>query len=136
MKVQSLVEALRKQGKADAAPNDRGNTVIRSFMPSSRYVVDFAEDFTAEGWLQFDTDQDAHYFGVWVNPTKMLTLSYAEGDWTLVICPSVTAYNAEIEDCCRFYGEGKVATVIDMRERSTTVYRQDRAAFFINIEVP
>lgn len=125
--VRRIVERIREHGTRDAEPNERGNTIIHHHRDSERYIVDFAPDFTAEGWEQFDTDQDAHYFGVWVNHRQRLTLTYAEGDWTLVECPTPETYRAELDDCCRFYGEGRIATSIGM-DGSVTIFRQDRAA--------
>ena len=117
--------------------NERGNEVRRAFLPSERYRVDFADDFKAEGWEQFDTDQDACYFGVWVNRQRFQTLTYAEGDWTLVNCPDAAHYNAEIQDCIRFYGEGFEFKTIDVDRGAgipnlVTTYRQDREKFLIN----
>lgn len=134
MLVAKFIEAMRANGKADTAPNERGNTITRMFLPSERYIIDFADDFTAEGWQQFDTDQDAHYFGVWVNRGKRLTLTYAEGDWSLVDCPTAETYRAEIESCCRFYGEGFIAKAIDVENRTVTTYVQDRAKLFLDPE--
>lgn len=108
--------------------NARGNAIRRAFLPCDRYRVDFADDFTAEGWEQFDTDQDASYFGVWVNRQTLQTLTYAEGDWTLVTCPDKQRYRLEIEDAIRFYGEGYIAKVLDANGTKTT-FRQDRMRF-------
>lgn len=137
MKIAKFIEMLFRfdgdrysRGEKDSRPNERGNEIIRLYASTDRYVVDFADDFTSEGWMQFDTDQDAHYFGVWVNPSKLLKLSYAEGDWTLVVCPDAVHYNAEVEAACEFYGEGRIARVIDMDAKTITDYRQDRAEFF------
>jgi hypothetical protein len=109
--------------------NKRGNVVHRGFFSTERYIVDFADDFGSEGWQQFDTDQDAHYFGCWVNPVKFLTLTYAEGDWTLVECFDKDHYNAEIQDAINFYGEGFEFKTID--ENGITEYRQDREKFLV-----
>jgi len=106
-----------------------GCRLFDRFSRGERYEIDFADDFTAEGWKQFDTDQDAHYFGVWVNPRFLLTLTYAEGDWTLVECVNRDAYRGEIERAIEFYGEGRMATVIS-DDGSVTVCRQDRQQFF------
>ena len=76
-----------------------------------------------------DTDQDAHYFGAWVNKQKRLTLTYCEGDWTLVVCPDADHYNAEVSDMIRFYGEGYEFKTIG--PEGITEYRQDRARFLI-----
>ena len=94
--------------------------------------MDFAPDFNSEGWEQYDTDQDAPYFGVWVNRTKFLTLTYAEGDWTLVVCPDIEHYNAEIGDANDFYDEGRIALVIDADSGVATSYHQDRQKFFVH----
>ena len=71
-----------------------------------------------------------------------MTLTYAEGDVTLVICPGAEHYNAEIKDACEFYGEGfemiacnvegfqQVMLGGNVEGAEGTVYRQDRGAFF------
>lgn len=112
--------------------NARGNTIKRSWLPTERYRWDFSEKFRNDGWEQYDTDQDAWYFGVWVNPKLLQIQSYAEGDITLVTCPDVAHYNAEIQSMNEFYGEGFVAKTIDAN--GITVYRQDRKKFFIPVE--
>ena len=110
--------------------NKRGNRIKRTWLSTERYRWDFNEPFRSDGWEQYDTSQDAWYFGVWVNPRKLVTLSYAEGDWTLVVCPDAEHYNAEIADANEFYGEGRIALVID-QAGGATEYRQDRERFLI-----
>ena len=66
---------------------------------------------------------------MWVNRAKKMTLCYAEGDWTLVVCPDEDHYRAEIEDANKFYGEGTIATAYDTEDGSVTVYKQDRSQF-------
>lgn len=132
MKIESLIKAIRTIADRDPSrirTNDRGNRVLRINDPSERYLVDFAPDFTEQGWQQFDTDQDAAYFGVWLNPRLRLTLTYAEGDWTLVECPTRESYLAEVQDAIAFYGEGRIALVIDGDTGEGTTFRQDRAKF-------
>jgi hypothetical protein len=108
--------------------NAHGNRVRRTFVNAdgslSRYVFDRLH------WEQYDTSQDAWYFGVWVNKRKRQTLTYAEGDLTLVECTDAIAFNLEIESMNRFYGEGFIAKTIDL-DGTMTVYRQDRRGFFI-----
>ena len=125
--VNKLAELIVKDGKADAQPNKNGNIVHRFFAATDRYLVDFAEDFTAEHWEQYDTDQDAHYFGVWVNPDSLRILSYAEGDWTLVTCLDSEAFNAEIEDMNAFYGEGYICKAYGLGGNMVLI--QDRSEF-------
>lgn len=115
---------------APITTNQHGNEIRRAFLPSERYRIDFAEEFKAEGWEQFDTDQDAAYFGVWVNRSRLQTLTYAEGDWTLVTCPDWDHYAAEVGSAIEFYGEGFIAKVLDDRGTKTT-YCQDRSRFLL-----
>lgn len=130
----------------DVSTNEHGNTVVRRHRSTERYLFDFDDDFRAAGWKQFDTDQDAWYFGVWVNPKTFRTLSYAEGDVTLVVCQDAEHYNAEVKGMCDFYGEGfemiacniEAAQAILLKssqgpEAEATVYRQDRSKFFAEV---
>ena len=89
---------------------------------------DFAADFKSEGWKQYDTDQDAHYFGVWVNIDKLLTLTYAEGDWSLVVCATSETLQAELDDMAEFYGAAPYAAVSIDRDGTVTEYYDERPA--------
>jgi len=130
VEIEKFIERLMSCDKIDYETQSTkdGCTVRRMFYSSDRYIVDYAEDFKSEGWLQFDTDQDASYFGFWVNPKKFMTLSYCEGDWTLVECHSRENYVEAIKRAIDFYGEGFVAKSIDM-DGTVTVYRQNRSEF-------
>jgi len=129
MLIQKFLPVLfRNEKKED---DGQGNEIVRAFYPSERYVIDFAEDYHDLGWQQFDTDQDAHYFGTWVNPKTLQELCYCEGDWSLVTCKDAGHYNAKIWSMIEFYGEGKIATVIDAENGSAVRFVQDRKKFFI-----
>jgi hypothetical protein len=128
--MKSVKEYCRQLFTDPGTENERGNMVLRAFLPSERYRIDFADDFTTEGWEQFDTDQDAPYFGVWVNRHTLETLTYAEGDWTLCKCPDREHYNAEVSSCIQFYGEGYIAKSLDSTGQ-WTVYVQERSKFLI-----
>lgn len=126
MRIATIVQWLQDQ---PLETNRQGHPMHRGFRSSERYVVDFAEDFAELGWQQFDTDQDASYFGVWVNPKTYQVMTYAEGDWSLDECGSPGHYNREIRAMIDFYGEGCIAKAIDAD--GVTVYRQDRQQFFV-----
>jgi hypothetical protein len=99
--------------------NARGNIIERSFKHTERY--EFDEKLT--GWTQYDTDQDAHYFGVWVNKAKRKIFTYCEGDITVVTCPTDENFQAELEDLNRFYGPPPPAwRVIDGNGNITHVF--------------
>lgn len=104
--------------------NDRGNIIYRDQdadrqmscrwgrvgRPEDRYVFDF-EILVPKGWKQFDTRQDASYFGVWVNLEKRMTFTFAEGDRTLVVCADDAHLKAELDDMVRFYGDAPPAWI-------------------------
>lgn len=132
--VGAIVERLKTQPPRDAALYaDRGETIYDEFLPATRYVVDFASDFGPEGWKQYDTDQDAEFYGTWVNAGQRLTLSYCEGDWTLCTYADAAAYRAAIVRMNEFHGEGSVCRTIDANG-TYTVHRQDRAEFLADAD--
>lgn len=114
--------------------NARGNTVHRDidadrmvgFKGNSRYVYDtmLCSD---KGWQQYDTDQDAPYFGCWVHLEKRMTMCYCEGDRTLVVCPTVETFKAELADMERFYGPTP-ATLTHLLNGQVTKYVVARPA--------
>ena len=61
-----------------------------------RYAMDFSECGYHSDWYQYDSRQDAWYFGQWVNPVKLLVLAYIEGDIHLTRCADAQDYRAEI----------------------------------------
>ncbi len=128
--VNAICQLIREHGQRRDNPNEHGNVVHRHHADSERYAIDFSDSFQPEGWLQFDTDQDAAYFGVWVHPGSRVILTYAEGDWTVCDCPTIENYHAEIRHMIEFYGEGFIARAIDTDGTQTT-YRQDRGQFLL-----
>ena len=96
---------------------------------SDRYYYDEKLCFNGD-YEQFDTDQDAWYFGVWVNKKTMTIVIYAEGDETTIQCENAEEYNSEIKKLCEFHKETRYAAVIDESGNQTNFY-QNRAHFFI-----
>ena len=101
--------------------NERGNKVERAYdLMRDRYYYDFDR---CKGWKQFDTDQDAWYFGVWVNTITWEILTFAEGDETLITCFTEEGYHAELADMSKFYGKAPPAfKVIDSEGKLTYHY--------------
>jgi hypothetical protein len=96
--------------------NDRGNQIFNDeeadghplfavepadYHDRCRYHYDFHEGL--EGWRQYDTWQDAAYFGVWVNVARRLIFTYAEGDRSLVVCLTEESFHAELASLAEFY---------------------------------
>jgi hypothetical protein len=105
-----------------------GNRLLEVHWPSSdRYIFDTG---LGKGWLQYDTDQDAWYYGQWVNKEHMMIFSYMEGDVQLVVCEDAEHFDAEIQVMNDFHGEGKICSVIG--GAGILQYRQNRLKFYIN----
>lgn len=66
----------------------------------------------ARGWQQWDTEQDAWYFGIWVNPRTYEIFTYCEGDCIHVVCETAEAFRAELTDMARTYGEAPPAMIV------------------------
>jgi len=94
-----------------------------------RYYFDSRLNGAPE-WLQYDTDQDAWYFGIWVNKVELAVITYAEGDITFQRCKTPEAFNKLIDKMNEFYQPGKIASTLD-DDGTWTVYHQDRDAFKI-----
>jgi hypothetical protein len=107
--------------------NERGNDIYDSFIfGTDRYIFDFDLCSHRNGWRQYDTDQDAPYFGVWVNPDRYLVVTYAEGDLSIVDCHNKEGLRAELASMAEFYGPPPAAfTVIDS-ENNVTKYIDSR----------
>lgn len=103
--------------------NKRGNKVDRSFFPKDRYYFDFNRCKAADGWRQYDTREDAWYFGVWVHLEKREILTYSEGDVVRVTCPDDEHLKAELDAMAEFYGPAPPAAVgFDLDGTKTEFY--------------
>lgn len=106
--------------------NQWGNKIVRSFDgQGDRYKFDFEVCKLGNGWAQFDTDQDAWYFGVWVHPGKRMFVTYCEGDVTVVYCSTEITYHAELEYMAKFYGSPPPAFTV-IGDGKVTEYYDER----------
>ena len=107
--------------------NNRGNQIMDLWRHTERYEFDWEHCTSKKGWKQYDTSQDAWYFGVWVHPERRLILTYAEGDITIVRCPTEESYHAELKNMAEFYGVPPPAWVgIDVPGGQVTEYYDKR----------
>jgi hypothetical protein len=76
-----------------------------------------------KGWRQFDTDQDAWYFGIWVHMEGRVIFTYCEGDMILVECHTKEAFKKELDSLHEFYKVQPPAAVgYDMDGTRTEYY--------------
>jgi len=93
--------------------NPNGCAIARTFHPEiDRYVFDMRRCVFDDGWEQYDTNQDASYFGVWVRLSTRETVTYAEGDITHVTAPTDEAFAAELASMADFYGAPPAAFTV------------------------
>ncbi|WED77243.1 hypothetical protein [Aeromonas allosaccharophila] len=67
----------------------------------------------AQGWQQYDTEEDAWYFGIWINTERLETFTYAEGDTHHVIAPNVEAFRAELARLYQYHPQAPAFISID-----------------------
>lgn len=107
--------------------NEHGNIIERWSDHTDRYKYDFNVCSHNKGWVQYDTDQDAWYFGVWVHPIRREILTYAEGDVTHVKCTSTESYKQELKAMNDFYGSPPPAFIcIDIDTKTITKVYDER----------
>jgi len=85
--------------------NERGNIIVDEFTGPFAERYQFDREYLAAGFKQWDTDQDASYFGVWVHVETRVIVTFAEGDLSTVTCPTDESFKAEIANMRAFYGD-------------------------------
>lgn len=73
------------------------------FSPADRYLYDFKVLTMEKGWAQFDSAQDASYFGNWINPFERKWFTYCEGDCTLVECDDDAEFCQYVRETFAWY---------------------------------
>lgn len=112
----------------DQDPNSRGNIVRRGFDENlDRYAFDFGPCAPGSGWAQYDTDQDAAHFGIWVHVEQRRVTTFAEGDITIIDCPTAESFAAELASMAEFYGPPPAALIVyDLDAGTRTEVIQER----------
>ncbi len=66
--------------------------IIRTRHEGERYDFDFGTCSFKKGFAQFDTKQDASWFGTWVNPFTLKYVCFAEGDLEIKDCDTTEEF--------------------------------------------
>lgn len=117
---QQIIALLREQCPGGYV----GKDVHNLFLPSERYVIDFDQEL--KHWQQYDTSQDAPYFGTWVCIPTREVLSYAEGDWSLTKCHDAQSFRETLATMAECYGEAPPAFRCFSADGSVTHIYTDR----------
>ena len=75
--------------------NDNAVVAYYFIMDGGRYPFDQVS--RRLGFYQYDTPQDAWYFGLWVNPEKLQIVCYAEGDVIVSTAHDRAGYDAMLK---------------------------------------
>ena len=118
----------KKLARADERVQENGTRRREIFAEAERYLFDHNLDNKL--WETFDTESDAHYFGVWLCRTHWRILTYAEGDISATQCDDADAYDNYLADLCDFHRPAPYMVTFGPEGR--TAYYQDRQALFIN----
>ncbi|MGN4982266.1 hypothetical protein ACTFBY_12840 [Aeromonas dhakensis] len=96
-KALKLLRRIKKAHNAGRIPFEltvTGCRIDRGNHQAGRYYYD--RTLLPQGWQKYDTEEDAWYFGIWINTEKLETFTYAEGDTHHVIAPNVEAFRAQL----------------------------------------
>ncbi|MFM5322087.1 hypothetical protein ACET9O_21100 [Aeromonas caviae] len=105
------VKKALKVGRISLALTGTGCHIDRGSHQADRYYYD--RTLLAQGWQQYDTDEDAWYFGTWIHTEKLETFTYAEGDTSHVIAPNVEAFSAELARLYLYHPQAPAFISID-----------------------
>ena len=105
-----------------------GTKLYTNFMSLDRYEFDYHLIWSKreKGWLQWDTDQDDWYFGIWVNPIRLQIFIYAEGDLSLEIIPTREMFDRIITRMESNYGPCPPMAISIDNEGNKTKYYDNR----------
>ena len=98
-----------------------------------RYRFDFGYCAPFKGWKQYDTTQDAWYFGCWVNIKELSVVTYAEGDVTVKLLDNEESMKKELDRMQECYGDPPPALVaLDLENKTVTNVYDTRPTIEVN----
>ncbi|HHQ4483277.1 TPA: hypothetical protein ACSP1H_003821 [Aeromonas veronii] len=111
LKLLRRVKRAHKAGRIQLELTVTGCCIDRGSHQADRYHYD--RTLLAQGWQQYDTEEDAWYFGIWIHTEKLETFTYAEGDTSHVIAPNVEAFRTELARLYLHYPQAPTFISID-----------------------
>ncbi|BCK64792.1 hypothetical protein KAM338_27360 [Aeromonas caviae] len=122
LKLLRRVKKAHKAGRIQLELTVTGCCIDRGSHQADRYYYD--RTLLAQGWQQYDTAQDAWYFGIWINTEKLetFTFTYAEGDTNHVIAPNVEAFRAELARLYQYHPQAPAFICINREVGIVTHY--------------
>lgn len=87
------------------------NFIFRTFYAINRYFFDFKVNY--DHWCQFDTRQDASYYGNWFSAKLKTRISYTEGDIAVVVSSTDDAFMKSMTDLVNWNKENDTFIGVD-----------------------
>lgn len=104
-----------------------GVKVVHNFLVcGDRYRFDARHCRAETGWVQYDTKQDAWYFGIWVRPQTFEIVEYAEGDIYHSTAPDEETFKKLLEQMAEFYGPPPPAAIAIDDDGTITEFYDER----------
>ncbi|EKP0315531.1 hypothetical protein ACEUB2_04260 [Aeromonas veronii] len=120
LKLLRRVKNAHKAGRIQLELTVTGCRIDRGGHQTDRYYYD--RTLLAQGWLQYDTEEDAWYFGIWIHTVKLETFTYAEGDTNHVIAPNVEAFRTELARLYQYHPQAPAFICINREVGIVTHY--------------
>ena len=86
----------------------------KTFCNTDRYRFDYDICSYKKGFAQIDTNEDASYFGNWVNFKNLELVTYCEGDLTVVKCENIEEFKNQLLKVVSWYKKNKSFIGIDL----------------------
>ncbi|MGY3947268.1 hypothetical protein BJP24_15480 [Aeromonas allosaccharophila] len=113
-KALKLLRRVKKTHKAGRIPLEltvTGCRIDRGSHQADRYYYD--RTLLAQGWQQYDTEEDAWYFGIWIHAEMLETFTYADGDTNHVTAPNIEAFRSELARLYKYHPQAPAFISID-----------------------
>ena len=110
-----------------------GMPIYRGYVGGDRYIFDFTICAPELGWTQYDTSQDAWYFGVWIHKKEFIVVTFAEGDLSVLFCGTAENFKRELEKMNEFYDPTPAFVTVGIDGKVTEFY-QDREELVADIK--
>ena len=120
LKLLRRVKKAHKAGRIQLELTVTGCRIDRGSHQADRYYYD--RTLLARGWQQYNTEEDAWYFGIWIHTEKLETFTYAEGDTSHVIAPNVEAFRAELARLYQYHPQAPAFICINREVGIVTHY--------------
>lgn len=93
-------------------------------LTANRYTVALDHCRADDGWMQYDTNQDSVWFGIWVHHERREIVTFEEGDVVQQFFDDEVEYRAELEKMADFYETRSVVNAHLRRRRLARLMQQ------------